>query len=125
MPGLGIQNDPALYSDIPGGKTAINTLPHDVPTTEDLNLRSIEATLTVTITLDLNTILGRNATRYQIINDGAGSFTFATSLNGSTFESTNAEITLNLNEEHSDIDTSVDSIRLTWSANADYRVLFR
>lgn len=71
------------------------------------------------VTLDLNTALGRNATEGYIINDGAGNFTLAFSIDGAAFGD---EITMKENEKISFKDISVDSLRITWIANSAYRV---
>ncbi len=70
-------------------------------------------------TLDINTVLGRNATRGYIINDGAGNFTVAFSTDGSAFGDT---ITMKANEVMEFNDISVDSIRITWVVDSAYRV---
>lgn len=71
------------------------------------------------VTLDLNTALGRNAISALIINDGAGSFTFQLSTDGSTFGDS---ITLKGGEFREYAGISIDSIRITWVADSAYRV---
>ena len=70
-------------------------------------------------TLDCNTELGRNATEFSIINDGAGNFTVAISEDGSAFGD---EYTMKSGEEWKQEDLSVDSIRITHVADSAYRV---
>ena len=69
-------------------------------------------------TLDLNTALGRNATKGYIINDGAGNFTVAFSIDGSVFGDA---ITMKGNEILNFSNISVDSLKITWISNSAYR----
>jgi hypothetical protein len=71
------------------------------------------------VTLDINTALGRNATKGYIVNDGAGNFTVAFSINGSAFGDA---ITMKKNEVLDFENISVDSLKITWVANSAYRV---
>lgn len=92
-----------------------------------LNLEIFEDTnFTSTITLDFNTVLGQNASYYEIINDGslaAESFTFAVSEDGAAF---GGEATLLIGESFVDTNTDVDSLRITHTGNdSAYRVRFR
>lgn len=70
------------------------------------------------VTLDANAALGRNATSGYIINDGAGNFTIAFSVDGSAFGD---EITMKNNEILEFTNQSVDSIRITWVSDSAYR----
>ena len=72
------------------------------------------------VTLDANTALGRNATEFTVINDGAGAFTVAISFDSSTFGD---EHTVNNGEIYSIDKISVDSIRITHVADSAYRVI--
>jgi len=87
------------------------------------NPESFEDTSFVTgdspVTLDLNTALGRNATKGYIINDGAGNFTVAFSTNGTDFGDV---ITIKENEKITFSKISVDSLKITWIADSAYRV---
>ena len=71
------------------------------------------------VTLDINTALGRNATKGYIVNDGAGNFTVAFSINGTDFGNA---ITMKKNEVLDFENISVDSLKITWVANSAYRV---
>ena len=71
------------------------------------------------VTLDFNTALGRNATAVLIMNDGPGTFTYATSNDGISFS---AEITIKQREYKRYTDVSIDSVRITWVADSAYRV---
>ncbi len=70
-------------------------------------------------TLDVNTALGRNATKGYIVNDGAGDFTVAFSIDGSAFGDA---ITMKKNEILNFGNISVDSLKITWVADSSYRV---
>jgi hypothetical protein len=71
------------------------------------------------VTLDVNTALGRNATSGYIVNDGAGNFTVAFSIDGTTFGDA---ITMKKNETLRFTDQSVDSIKITWISDSSYRI---
>ncbi len=73
------------------------------------------------VTLDINTALGRNATRGYIINDGAGNFTIAFSTDGAAFGDA---ITMKQNEVLRFTKISVDSLKITWVADSAYRASF-
>ncbi|MHA2265636.1 MAG: hypothetical protein ACXAEN_24860 [Candidatus Thorarchaeota archaeon] len=72
------------------------------------------------VTLDLNTALGRNAIHGTIRNDGPGNFTVAFSTNGSDFGDA---ITMKRGERLPFSGLSVDSLKITWSADSAYRVV--
>jgi len=72
------------------------------------------------VTLDLNTALGRNATEFTVINDGAGDFTVALSEDGAVFGD---EHTMKNGETYSLIEISVDSIRITHVNDSAFRVI--
>ncbi len=74
------------------------------------------------VSLDFNTVLSKNATVFEVINDGAGDFTFAVSEDGAAF---GGEATLKKGEGFTDAATNVDTLRLTWIANSAYRVRYR
>ena len=69
--------------------------------------------------LDVNTVLGRNGTQFNVLNDGVGNFTVATSTDGAVF---GGEHTLKNGESYSIDNISVDSIRITRVADSAYRV---
>lgn len=71
------------------------------------------------VILDCNTALGRNATQFNIQNDGAGSFTVSVSTNGLLYGD---EKTVKNGEIYAIEGLSVDSIRITHIANSAYRV---
>jgi len=71
------------------------------------------------VTLDINTALGRNATKGYIINDGAGNFTVAFSTDGAAFGD---PITMKKNEVMNFEAIDVDSLKITWVADSAYRV---
>ena len=71
-------------------------------------------------TLDVNAALGRNATEFTVINDGAGDFTVSISNDGVAFGD---EHTMKNGETYSIENISVDSIRITWVADSAYRVV--
>jgi len=71
------------------------------------------------ITLDINDALGRNATEFTIINDGAGDFTVATSTDGTVF---GEEYTMRNGETYSFQEVSIDSIRITHVTDSAFRV---
>ena len=74
------------------------------------------------VTLDLNTVLGRNAEKVSILNDGAGSFKVELSTDGAAF---GAQFTLKSGEEYPFTkNISVDSVRITHISDSAYRVLF-
>lgn len=75
--------------------------------------------VTSPVTVDLNTALGRKATEFEVINDGPGIFTVATSEDGIAFSS---ERTTNNGESYSLNRISVDSIRLTRVTDSNARV---
>ncbi len=71
-------------------------------------------------TIDINAALGRNATEGYIINDGAGDFDVAFSIDGTTFGDNN---TMKKNEIIYFDDISVDSLKITHSGtDSAYRV---
>jgi len=70
--------------------------------------------------LDCNAALGRNATQFTLINDGAGSFTVATSNDGISFGDEN---TVKNGEIYSLENLSIDSIRITHVTDSSYRVV--
>ena len=75
------------------------------------------------VTLDFNAALGRNATRFSLVNDGAGTFTVKVSNDGDTF---GAAYTLKAGEtypEEMSVNIDVDSIKLTHVSDAAYRCL--
>jgi len=72
------------------------------------------------VTLDINTALGRNATEFTVINDGAGNFTVSISNDGAAFGD---EHTMKNGETYSLDQISVDSIRITHVADSAYRVV--
>lgn len=71
------------------------------------------------VTLDINAALGRNSTRCSVTNDGLGTFTVAVSNDGDAFGDA---ITLKVDEVLNLDGISVDSIKITWSADSAYRV---
>jgi len=71
-------------------------------------------------TLDANTALGRNATQFIVMNDGAGEFTVATSNDGASY---GGEHTMKSGETYAITELSTDSIRITWISNSSYRVV--
>ena len=71
-------------------------------------------------TLDVNAALGRNATEFTVINDGAGDFTVSISNDGVAFGD---EHTMKNGETYSIENISVDSIRITHVADSAYRVV--
>jgi len=71
-------------------------------------------------TLDANTALGRNASEFTVINDGAGDFTVSISRDGAAFGD---EHTMKNGETYSLANMSVDSIRITHVADSAYRVI--
>lgn len=71
-------------------------------------------------TLDINAALGRNATEFTVINDGAGDFTVSISNDGAAFGD---EHTMKNGETYSIENISVDSIRITHVADSAYRVV--
>ena len=72
------------------------------------------------VTLDVNTALSRNATKFTVINDGNGDFTVSISNDGSVFGD---EHTMKNGEVYSLDNISIDSIRITWIADSAYRVV--
>lgn len=70
--------------------------------------------------LDINAVLGRNATEFSVINDGAGNFTVAISNDGSVFGD---EHTMKNGETYAISNISIDSIRITRVADSAYRVI--
>ena len=75
------------------------------------------------VTLDFNVALGRNATRFSLINDGAGTFTVEISNDGNTFGDA---YTLKAGEtypEEMSVNIDVDSIKLTHVSDASFRCL--
>lgn len=70
--------------------------------------------------LDVNTALGRNASEFSVINDGAGDFTVSISNDGVGFGDEN---TVKSGETYSLNRISVDSIRITHVADSSYRVV--
>lgn len=72
------------------------------------------------VTLDINTALGRNATEFIVLNDGAGNFTVSISNDGAVFGD---EHTLKSGEDYSLQDVSVDSIRITHVSDSAFRVI--
>lgn len=75
------------------------------------------------VTLDVNAALGRNATEFELINDGPGTFTVALSNDGAVFGD---EYTMKAGETYSERiseNLSVDSIRLTHVTDSAFRCL--
>ena len=71
-------------------------------------------------TLDINAALGRNATKGYIVNDGAGDFTIAFSIDGTNFGD---DHTIKKDEIFEFRDISVDSIRITHEGtDSSYRI---
>jgi len=93
--------------------------------TSDKNYQIFEDTSFVAgespVTLDFNTVLGRNATEFLVINDGVGNFTVASSLDGASF---GGEKTMKNGEIFTMDKVSVDSLRLTRVADSSYRVVY-
>lgn len=105
-----------------------NTTSDPVPTEEVATAdtpETFEAAITAgvsPVTLDINTALGRNATKTDIANNGAGDFTVAISTDGSVFGD---EYTLDSGETYPPEilkDLSVNKIRLTHSSDSSYKV---
>jgi len=71
------------------------------------------------VTLDVNAALGRNATDFEIINDGPGDFTVSLSNDGAAFGD---EITVKSGELFGMTSISIDKIRITHVADSAYRV---
>lgn len=71
------------------------------------------------VTLDCNDALGRNATQFEIINDGPGNFTVSISNDGAAFGD---EATVKQQEVYAISNISVDSIRITYVDDSAYRV---
>jgi len=71
-------------------------------------------------TLDFNTDLGRNATEFTVINDGAGDFTVSVLTTGAVFGD---EHTMKNGETYSIDNISVDSLRITHVADSAYRAI--
>ena len=71
------------------------------------------------VILDINTALGRNATEFEVINDGAGTFTVALSNDGISFGDEN---TIKNGETYSETKISIDSIRITHVSDSAFRV---
>lgn len=69
--------------------------------------------------LDCNAALGRNATEFTVINDGAGDFLTATSNNGVSFSD---DHTTKNGETYALDDISVHTIRITHITDSAYRV---
>ncbi len=129
-----MENNPGLYSPfiapaLPQGasteETSLNILSAlggtngkiDTPEFfEDTSFVAIDSP----VTLDINTALGRNATKGSIINDGDGNFTVAFSTDGAIFGD---DITLKRNEILEFSQISVDSLKITWVADSAYRVI--
>jgi hypothetical protein len=101
-----------IISAIGGGQSAVADTPEFFEDTSFLTGDS-------PVVLDLNTALGRNATKGYIINDGSGNFTVAFSTNGTDWGD---EITVKKNEILDFDKISVDSLRITWVSDSAYRV---
>ncbi len=71
------------------------------------------------VSLDCNTVLGRNATEFNVQNDGAGDFTVSISNDGAAFGD---EKTVKANETYAIDGLSIDTIRITRVADSAYRV---
>lgn len=71
------------------------------------------------VTLDLNTALGRNATKFAVYCDGSGDIDVQLSTDGATFGDTH---TMKSGEVWSIDNISVDSIKITWVSDSSYRV---
>lgn len=72
------------------------------------------------VTIDINAALGRNATRGYIVNDGAGDFDVAFSIDGTNFGDNN---TMKKKEIIRFSNQSVDSLKITHSGtNSAYRI---
>lgn len=71
-------------------------------------------------TLDANAALGRDATEFTVLNDGAGNFTVSVSSDGVAFGD---EHTVQNGETYSIDRIQVDSIRITHVADSSYRVI--
>lgn len=71
------------------------------------------------VSLDCNAALGRNASQFEIVNDGPGDFTVAISNDGSAFGD---EATIKQQEVYAISNISVDTIRITHVADSAYRV---
>ncbi len=101
-----------------------NPLPVEIKPETDGNPQTFEDTNFVTgsspATLDVNAALGRNATQFTLINDGAGNFTVALSNDGAAFGD---EHTVKNGEVYSLDRYSLDTIRITWVADSAYRVV--
>jgi len=82
---------------------------------EDTNFVSGESP----VVLDVNDALGRNATSFEIINDGPGDFTVALSNVGTSFGD---ESTVKSGEIYRMLNISIDSIQITHVADSAYRV---
>lgn len=108
------------FRDTDDGKKAITTVEYPKQSTP---ATFIDASFLVgdsPATLDLNTALGRNATEFMVINDGAGQFTVSISNDGISFGN---EHTMNNGETYSLDAISVNSIRITHVADSSYRVI--
>lgn len=73
------------------------------------------------VSLNLNTVLSRNATQFTVINDGAGSFKVAISNDGISF---GGEHTMNNGETYNLELVSVHTIRITHVTDSAYRVIY-
>ena len=71
-------------------------------------------------TLDANTALGRDATEFTVLNDGAGDFTVSVFSDGAVFGD---EHTVKNGETYSIDRIEVDSIRITHVSDSSYRVI--
>ncbi len=69
--------------------------------------------------LDCNAALSRNATEFNVQNDGAGDFTVSISNDGASFGD---EKTVKANEVYAIDGLSIDTIRITRVADSAYRV---
>jgi len=72
------------------------------------------------VSLDVRAALGRNATQFSIINDGAGTFTVATSNDGVSF---GGEKTVKNGEEYALNNYSLDTMRITHVTDSSYRAV--
>jgi len=109
-----------------GGPDEANPVTEDSPfpvTQGPLNglCTSFEDTdFTVTITLDVNVALGRDARSLTVSCDGPGSFTVAVSNDGVSYS---PEKTMKSGEDFGLDGLRVDSVRLTYVTDSAYRVV--
>ncbi len=73
------------------------------------------------VTLNLNAVLGRDASDITVFNDGAGTFTMSMSSDGTTFGGAH---TIQQAESFEISEARLHSVRINWVSNSAYRVVY-